>query len=418
MRPEKISNLKTGDRIELQNEPFLNNLLVANAIELLKKKIDNGDLIGVDSLYDTSYLYGVIDVLPNGTVVELDLVPGELFKFDMNSGYLVELLEPGDDGYRKTTPPPFQGKATQAAAQNLAKAVNNYGLNIRPFDRAIDGVGTRVAVNSRNVFNWYGDDTLLFGRVERLDYDTDSKVNFDLHDTVYVREKYYIVFDSDEDAKKVRTFDSKIDGVGSRVAVSGSSMPAGNDVTKMYYGTIKRVSDFANPNFFIGIEFDSKIVSGNSLGGLADNDSGLEVINTEVFILDEPITIKVSSSVVLQMITDLILSTTSRTTTNRAELIKALIEDKVTEDEVRQSFDSQEAYDLFMDILQDLEKDEAKRLGTTVSTTTTPTPTPVAKRGRKKKEPLVAQPVEIITPDISDFTDEDELSSLLDEFLT
>jgi hypothetical protein len=119
------------------------------------------------------------------------------------------------------------------------------------------------------------------------------------------------------------------------------------------------------------------------------------------------------------MMTDVILSTTSKTNFNRAEVVKSLIKDKVTEDEVRQSFDSQEAYDLFMDILQDLEKDEAKRLGTTVSTTTTtPTPTPMAKRGRKKKEPVLAQPVEIITPDISDFTDEDELSSLLDEFLT
>ena len=290
---------------------------------------------------------------------------------------------------------------------------------MRPFDRNVDGVGTRVAVNSRNVFNWNGNDTLLFGTVARLDDDTYSKVDFDLHETVYVYEKDYIVFDSDEDAKKVRTFDSKIDGVDSRVAVSGSNMPAGNDVTKMYYGTIKRVSDSANPSFYVGIEFDSKIVSGNSLGGLADNDSGLEVINTEVLILDEPITIKVSSTVVLQMMTDVILSTTSRTTTNRAELIKALIEDKVTEDEVRQSFDSQEAYDLFKDILQDLEKEEAKRLGTTLSTIpTTPTSTPPVKRGRKKKEPALLEPTQIPTPDTSVFEDEDELSSLLDEFLT
>lgn len=290
---------------------------------------------------------------------------------------------------------------------------------MRPFNRNVDGVGTRVAVNSRNVFNWNGSDTLLFGTVARLDDDTYSKVDFDLHEPVYAYEKDYIVFDSDEYAKKVRTFDSKIDGVDSRVAVSGSNMPAGNDVTKMYYGTIKRVSDSANPSFYVGIEFDSKIVSGNSLGGLADNDSGLEVINTEVLILDEPITIKVSSSVVLQMMTDVILSTTSRTTTNRAELIKALIEDKVSDDEVRQSFDSQEAYDLFMDILKDLEKDEAKRLGTTPSTIpTTPTSMPPVKRGRKKKEPALPEPTQIPTPDTSVFEDEDELSSLLDEFLT
>lgn len=290
---------------------------------------------------------------------------------------------------------------------------------MRPFNRNVDGVGTRVAVNSRNVFNWNGEDRLVFGTVERLDDDTYSKVDFDLHDTVYVYEKDYIVFDSDEDAKKVRTFDSKIDGVDSRVAVSGMNMPAGNDKTEMYYGTIKRVSDSANPSFYVGIEFDSKIVSGNSLGGLADNDSGLEVINTEVFILDEPITIKVSSSVVLQMITDVILSNTSRTTTNRGELIKALIEDKVSDDEVRQSFDSQEAYDLFMDILQDLEKEEAKRLGTTPSTIpTTSTSMPPVKRGRKKKEPALPEPTQIPTPDTSVFDDEDELSSLLDEFLT
>jgi len=290
---------------------------------------------------------------------------------------------------------------------------------MRPFDRNVDGVGTRVGVYSRNVYNWNGDDTLLFGTVDRLDDDSYSPVVFDLHDRVYVFERHYIVFDNDEDAKKVRTFDSKIDGVDSRVAVLGTNMPAGNDDTKMYYGTIKRVSDSANPSFYVGIEFDSKIVSGNSLGGLADNDSGLELKNTEVLILDEPIPIKANKIAVLEMMTDVILSTTSKTNFNRAEVVKSLIKDKVTEDEVRQSFDSQEAYDLFMDILQDLEKDEAKRLGTTVSTTTTTsTPTPVAKRGRKKKEPVVAQPEQITTPDISDFTDEDALSSLLDEFLT
>jgi hypothetical protein len=290
---------------------------------------------------------------------------------------------------------------------------------MRPFDRNVDGVGTRVGVNSRNVYNWNGDDTLLFGTVDRLDDDSYSPVVFDLHERVYVFERHYIVFDNDEDAKKVRTFDSKIDGVDSRVAVSGSNMPGGNDVTKMYYGTIKRVSDSANPGFYVGIEFDSKIVSGNSLGGLADNDSGLELRNTDVLILDEPIASKVSKIAVLEMMTDVILSTTSKTNFNRAEVVKSLIKDKVTEDEVRQSFDSQEAYDLFKDILNELEADESKRLGlTTRPASTTPTPTPVVKRGRKKKEPIVAQPVEITTPDISDFTDEDELSSLLDEFLT
>jgi hypothetical protein len=289
---------------------------------------------------------------------------------------------------------------------------------MRPFDRNVDGVGTRVVVNSPNVYNWNGDDELLFGTVDRLDDDLYSPVVFDLHERVYVYERHYIVFDSDEDVK-VRTFDYKIDGVDSRVAVSGSNMPAGNDVTKMYYGTIKRVSDSVNPSFYVGIEFDSKIVSGNSLGGLADNDSGLEVINTDVLIVDEPIAIKANKSYVLEMMTDVILSTTSKTNFNRAEVVKSLIKDKVTEDEVRQSFDSQEAYDLFVDILNQLEADESKRLGlTTRPASTTPTPTPVVKRGRKKKEPLVAQPAEIITPDISDFTDEDELSSLLDEFLT
>jgi hypothetical protein len=296
---------------------------------------------------------------------------------------------------------------------------------MRPFDRNVDGVGTRIAVNPNllDVAKGQGIEIMLLGTVARLDDDRDSRVDFDkgqaLSGLFYAYEYSYVVLESDEDAKKIRPYNVDRDGVDSRVAVLGTIMPAGNDVTKMYYGTIKRVSDSANPSFYVGIEFDSKIVSGNSLGGLADNDSGLELRNTEVLILDEPISSKGNKIAVLKMMTDVILSTTSRTTTNRAELIKALIEDKVTEDEVRQSFDSQEAYDLFMDILQDLEKDEAKRLRTTVSTTTTtPTPTPIAKRGRKKKEPVLAQPEQIITPDISDFTDEDALSSLLDEFLT
>ena len=296
---------------------------------------------------------------------------------------------------------------------------------MRPFDREVDGVGTRVGINpkSRGLTVDESWDKILTGKVLNLDDDKLSPVDFDrgqpLEGRNYAYEYSYIVFDSDEDAKKVRPFNVDRDGVGSRVAVSGMNMPAGNDETKMYYGTIKTVSDSSNPGFYVGIEFDSKIVSGNSLGGLADNDSGLLVINYEVFILDGPIASKGNKSYVLEMMTDVILSTTSKTTTNRAELIKALIEDKVSDDEVRQSFDSQEAYDLFKDILQDLEKDEAKRLGTTApSVFITPTPAPIVKRGRKKKEPALPEPTQIPTPDTSVFEDEDELSSLLDEFLT
>ena len=245
MRPEKISNLKSFDRIQLQNEPFLQNLLEPDAFFRLKKNIENGDLIGVDSWYDTSYLNGTIYGLTGQTIVELDLLPREGFKLDMDSSYLVELLEPGDDDYERP-------KSPQAPK------------------------------------------------------------------------------------------------------------------TPKY------------PSF-----------------------------------------VKTDNTYVFKMLSDVILSSTSRTTTNRAELIKALIEDKVTEDEVRQSFDSQEAYDLFMDILQDLEKDEAKRLGTSLSTIpTTPTSTPPVKRGRKKKEPALPEPTQIPTTDTSVFEDEDELSSLLDEFLT
>ena len=245
MRPEKISNLRLYNRIQLQNEPFLQNLLEPDDFFRLKKKIENGDLIGVDSWYDTSYLNGTIKTMGGDTLVELDLLPGETFKLDKDSSYLVELLEPGDDDYEKPNPP-------------QAPKPPKYPSFVKP------------------------DNTLM-----------------------------------------------------------------------------------------------------------------------------------------LKMLSDVILSSTSRTTTNRAELIKALIEDKVTEDEVRQSFDSQEAYDLFKDILQDLEKEEAKRLGTTLSSVpTTPTSTPPVKRGRKKKEPALPEPTQIPTTDTSVFEDEDELSSLLDEFLT
>jgi hypothetical protein len=428
MRSEKISNLKTGDRVELQNETYLNNLLVADAMELLKEKIDNGDLIGVDSLYDTSYLYGTIVVLPTGPEVELDLLLGETLQLYFNSGYRVEVLEPGDDGYaRITLTPTLQGKSTQSAGQNLAKSVNNYGFNIRPFDRAIDGVGSRIAINPNALTTLRGDgiEVMLLGTVRTLEDDKQSKVGFDkgqaIEDELYVHEEFYLVFDSDEDAKKIRPFNDDRDGIGSRVAVLGTNMPAGNDVTKIYYGTIK---DIKAESEYVGIEFDSKILGGHFLGGLLDNDLGYFVPNFVVLILDGPIldgsiTIKADNPYVLQMMTDVILSTTSKTNFNRAEVVKSLIKDKVTEDEVRQSFDSQEAYDLFIDILNELEADESKRLGlTTRPASTTPTPTPVVKRGRKKKEPIVAQPEQIITPDISDFTDEDALSSLLDEFLT
>lgn len=298
---------------------------------------------------------------------------------------------------------------------------------MRLFDRNVDGVNTRIAINPNALTILRGDGikVMLLGTVRRLEDDKQSKVGFDkgqaIEDELYILEEYYIVFDSDEDAKKVRLFNDDRDGVGSRVAVLGTNMPVGNDVTKIYYGTIKNIKAESE---YVGIEFDSKIDGGHNLGRLLDNDRGYFVKNFDVLtldapILDKPITIKADNPYVLKTITDVILSTTSRTTTNRAELIKALIEDKVTEDEVRQSFDSQEAYDLFKDILQDLEKEEAKRLGTTLSSVpTTPTSTPPVKRGRKKKEPALPKPTQIPTPDTSVFEDEDELSSLLDEFLT
>jgi len=281
---------------------------------------------------------------------------------------------------------------------------------MRMFDRAIDGVGTRVAISPRAARINFGNEysQLLLGTVSRLDDDKVSLVNFDIGKADYINERNWIVFDSGEDTEKFRPFDSQKDSVGSRVVILGIDMPAGNDIKKIYFGTIKEVNAYAN-YVSLEIEFDNPIVG-------ADN-MAFDSIN--VIIVDGPISSKGNKIAVLEMMTNVILSTTSKTNFNRAEVVKSLIKDKVTEDEVRQSFDSQEAYDLFMDILQDLEKDEAKRLGTTIlTTTTTPTPTPMAKRGRKKKEPVVAQPEQIITPDISDFTDEDELSSLLDEFLT
>ena len=306
---------------------------------------------------------------------------------------------------------------------------------MRLFDRNVDGIGTRIAINPNILTTLRGEgiEVMLLGTVRTLEDDNVSTVGFDkgqaIKNELYVDEKFYIVFDSDEDAKKVRPFNDDRDGIGSRVAVLGSNVPLGNDVTKIYYGTVKKIGAQFSRSFYVGIEFDSKILNGNSLEGLLNNDSGYFIKNYDVLILDEPIldepildepiTIKADNPYVLKMITDVILSTTSRTTTNRAELIKALIEDKVSDEEVRQSFDSQEAYDLFKDILQDLEKDEAKRLGTTApSVFITPTPAPIVKRGRKKKEPALPEPTQIPTPDTSVFEDEDELSSLLDEFLT
>lgn len=130
--------------------------------------------------------------------------------------------------------------------------------------------------------------------------------------------------------------------------------------------------------------------------------------------------IKQNKNTILKMIADIILSTISRTTTNRAEFTKAQIEDKISDNEIRELFDNQEAYDLFQNILQNLETEEAIRLGTNApSVFIAPILAPaVPKAPRKKKAPVAAEPIEIITPDTSVFQNEDELSSILDEFLT
>lgn len=418
MRPTKISQLKTGDRVSILNDSHLKLYFAPTTLAFLKDKIKNRDFIGIRE-QDGSELFGTIVMMPTGPEVKFDL--GQRYKLDLENNFVIGLLEPGDDG---NNPP----NAPMTQPTQVNKGVE---VNMRLFDRNVDGVGTRIAINPNALSTLRGEgiEVMLLGTVRTLEDDNESKVDFNkgqaIEDELYVEEELYIVFDRDEDAKKVRPFNFDRDGVGSRVAVLGSIMPNGNDVTKIYYGTIKEIKrTSANGNFYFGIEFDSKIVGGHNLGGQLDNDFGYFITNFDVLILDAPIldgsiTIKADNPYVLQMITDIILSTTSRTTMNRAELIKALIEDKVAEDEVRQSFDGQEAYDLFKDILQDLEKDEAKRLRTTASSVfITPTPAPIVKRPRKKKEPALPEPIQIPTTDTSVFKDEDELSSLLDEFLT
>lgn len=300
---------------------------------------------------------------------------------------------------------------------------------MRPFDRNVDGVGTRIAVNPNalSILRAEGIEVMLLGTVITMEYNHTHQVAFDkgqaYEDERYVDDSHYIIFDSDEDAKKVRPFNNDRDGVGSRVAVSGMNMPAGNDVRTMYYGTIKRVTDSANPNFFIGIEFDSKIVSGNSLGGLADNDSGLDVINYEVFIIDGSATKNVDNSFFLKSIADVLLSTTSETNFNRIEVVESSLAYNFGADgkeAIEYALESTESFNLFKEILEGLRQMEARRLGVSVKPkieTLTPAPA-IPKAPRKKKDPVLAEPVEIITPDTSVFQNEDELSSLLDEFLT
>lgn len=244
MRPEKISNLNSLDRIVVGNDNFLNYLLEPDDFNRLKRSIENGDLLGID-INDKSNLFGTIQNIYGDTLVVFDLLPEDTFKLVNKKDYLVVLLEPGDEGFEKPNPP-----------------------------------------------------------------------------------------EAPEPPK--------------------------------YPGLIKQ-----------------------------------------------------NKNIILKMLADIILSTISRTTTNRAEFTKAQIEDKISDNEIKELFDNQEAYELFQQIFQDLEKDEAKRLGTTApSVFITPTPAPIVKRPRKKKEPALPEPTQIPTTDTSVFNNDDELSSLLDEFLT
>lgn len=412
MRSELISNLNSLDRIVVGNDFFLKSKLEPDDFNRLERSIKNGDLLGIN-IQDKSNLFGTVKIVFDETFIVFDLLPDDAFKLDKEKDNYVVFLEPGDERFIKTS----------SMATPTTQGDKGLIVYMRPFDASVDGVGTRVAMNPRELQKSGVKNRLLLGRVVTLGLPF-MTVDFDNIGEYIASYNTLIVFANDTDIKKVRPFDKDRDGVGSRVAVLGSSMPfAENDVTKMYYGTIKEMKDRTTEFFYLGIEFDTKIVGGTNLGGLIDNDSGQYVLSYDVLVIDGSATKNVDNSFFLKSIADVLLSTTSQTNLNRIEVVESALAENFGADgkeAIEYALESKESFNLFQEILEGLGQMEARRLGVSVKPKIeTLTPAPAApKAPRKKKEPVSAEPIEIITPDTSVFQNEDELSSILDEFLT
>lgn len=309
-------------------------------------------------------------------------------------------------------------------------------MRVRLFDRDKDGVGTRVGVNPLHFGDIYGNKILL-GTVKRLDDDRNSLLEWDsgqsLDGTNYAYENNYLVFDNEDDANNLRAFDSTKDQIGARVAVMGNNLPDDNDITRLYTGTIREIEGSEIRDGYVGIEFDENVY-GHQLENLnIESGHGWRVGKRDVFILSEDFVLEGTKGsgagiggVIKSLISELLISNLSKTNSNRVNVVIEDLKAKVGEDweaEVRKSIEPEEAAEIFIGLIKDLEKQEQERIQfgsvktTSIPTTKQPKPATSGKRGRPRKEKTPEPKLMPTTPQVSDVQTEEDLSALLDDLL-
>lgn len=298
---------------------------------------------------------------------------------------------------------------------------------MRPFKREVDGVGTLVGFHPSRIGYESDDyDKLFVGRVSRLEDDLAHQIDLEKGQPKegfgYVREDSLIVFDNRAEADKVRVFNFKKDGIGTRVAVSGTYLPD-PDGKKLHSGTIVEIEGTTNKDGILGIGFDENI-GGHSLEGKVDNGYGWRVNTIWVIIPSDDLELENTKGsslglgeVIKSVMAELMLTSLSKTNSNRVNVVIEDLKSKVGEDweaEVRKSIEPKEAAEIFITLLKELEKQEQERLDFGKVLSKEPIPTQKLKRkGRPKKEKL-EEPNE--TPIEKEITD-DEIGDILDSLI-
>lgn len=297
---------------------------------------------------------------------------------------------------------------------------------MRPFNRDVDGVGTRVAVNPKEFRNLDSENlNLLTGTVARLDDDRVSLIVFDGGQPVegghVLSESAWIVFDNVEERSKVKPFKFGRDQEGTRVAVSGKNLPI-NDDKKFYYGKIMKILGKPEGVIIIAIEFDENVLGGDSRaqGGMRGEGYGHYLAQHEVFVVSEDFVkdqARGMTEVVKSLLPELLITNLSKTNSNRVNLVIEDLKSKIGEDweaQVRESIEPQEAAEIFIALIKDLEKQEQERLDFGKVLSKEPIPIEKVKRkGRPKKEKLEEPNTTLIEKEITD----DEIGNILDSLI-
>ena len=222
---------------------------------------------------------------------------------------------------------------------------------------------------------------------------------------------------------KLRPFDRAIDGVGTRVAVYGEKIGISEVATslpdKLFLGTIVRLDDdMASP-----IEFDDFI--DNTINPVDKVGHGAYINEYNLFVVEESDnepspTFQTSGfgESLKETIGQLLVTGLSKTDSNRVRVVIEDLKAKVGSDWEAQIKASgalpEEAMDIFVSLLKDLEKQEQERLDFGKVLNKEPIPIEKVKRkGRPKKEKLEEPSTTLIEREITD----DEIGDILDSLI-